>query len=160
MRGLVAHHLNSEIADLLVTEHPPERLGVGRRGQQVPQRLLLVLVVGDDQGLPLAAHRTPSPVVCLLTNNSISRCLIGRARLRQLHRVTREFQPHRAAGPLTAPQPVPDRRHHRPQPLGGLAQGDHQRAHSSHVKRLRTRWRLASRKLGHIFDVQLAKLRP
>jgi hypothetical protein len=55
--GLVAHHLNSEITDLPVTEHPAERLGVRRRGQQVPQGFLVILVVGDDQGLPLAAHR-------------------------------------------------------------------------------------------------------
>ena len=61
MRGLVTHHLNGEIADLRVAEHPPERLGVRRRGEQVPQCLLLVLVVGDDQGVPLAAHDTFPP---------------------------------------------------------------------------------------------------
>jgi hypothetical protein len=73
MRGLVAHHLHSEVADLRVTEHPPERLGVRRRGQQVPQSLMLVLVISDDQGFPLAAHPPRSPAACRLTNNSISR---------------------------------------------------------------------------------------
>ena len=61
MGGLVAHHLDGEVTDLRVTEHPPERLGIRRWSQQVPQRLLLVCVVGDDQGFPLAIHRRPFP---------------------------------------------------------------------------------------------------
>jgi hypothetical protein len=59
MRWLVAHHLHGEVADLRVTEHLAERLRVRRRGQQVAQRLLLVGVVGDDQGFPLAGHCPP-----------------------------------------------------------------------------------------------------
>lgn len=73
VRGFVTHDLHGEFADLRITEHPPERLGVHRRSQQVPQPLLLIFIDGDDQGLALTVHRAPSPDVCLPTNNSISR---------------------------------------------------------------------------------------
>ena len=73
MRRLVAHHLHGEVADLRIAEHPPERLGVRRRRQQVPQCLLVVFVVGDDHGFPLPVHRPSSPVACRRTNSPISR---------------------------------------------------------------------------------------
>jgi hypothetical protein len=73
MCGLVTDYLYSELANLRVAEHSPERLGVGPGGQQVTQCLLLVLIAGNDQGFPLAAHGAASPVVCLRTNSSISR---------------------------------------------------------------------------------------
>ena len=56
VRGLVTHHLHREAADAGVPEHPPQGRSIRRRGQQVPQCLLLILVVGDDQGSPLAGH--------------------------------------------------------------------------------------------------------
>ena len=65
--------MDGEIADLGIAEHPAERLGVRARGQQVAQRLLLIRIIGDDQGFPLATHNAASPVVCLRTNSSISR---------------------------------------------------------------------------------------
>jgi hypothetical protein len=73
MRGFVPHYLHGKAADLGIAEHPAERLGIGARGQQVAQRLLLVLVVGDDQGFPLAANDGVSSVVCLPMKSLISR---------------------------------------------------------------------------------------
>ena len=74
MCRLIPNDLHCKITDLRVAEHPRKRLGVRSRGYQVPQCFLVILVVGHDESLPLPAHRAPSPVVCLLTNNSISRC--------------------------------------------------------------------------------------
>src|SRR6266700_3564053 len=73
MRGLVSHHLHGEVADLPVAEHPLELVSVCRRGQQLPHSLLLVFVVGDDQGLALAAHERSSRMAWRLTNKPISR---------------------------------------------------------------------------------------
>src|SRR5918995_3072822 len=73
VRRLVVHNPDVEVTDLRVTEHPSQGFSVCRRGQQVPQPFVLVLVVGDDQGLSLAVHYPPSPGTCRLTNNPISR---------------------------------------------------------------------------------------
>lgn len=73
MRGLVTDHLHGEVADLRVAEHSPKRLGIGSRGPQILQCALLIGVIRDDQGHPLAAHCPLSPITCLLTNKSISR---------------------------------------------------------------------------------------
>jgi len=48
--------VHTEIADLGIAEQLAKNLGVRTRGEQVAQCLLLVLVVGDDQGFPLAGH--------------------------------------------------------------------------------------------------------
>lgn len=71
--GSVPHDLHGEVADLGVAEHPSERFGVHRRLDQAPHCLVLILVIGDDQSFPATAHCSPSPMACLLTNNSISR---------------------------------------------------------------------------------------
>jgi hypothetical protein len=77
MCRLVTHYLHGEVTDLGIAEHPAERLGVCRWRHEVPQCLLVVLVVCDDQGFPLAAHCPPSPAAWRLTNSSISHALIA-----------------------------------------------------------------------------------
>jgi len=85
--------------------------------------------------------------------------LVGRARLRKLQRVAVELQPHRAPGPLAAPQPVPDRGHHRPQPLSGLAQGDQEGAHGGHADHSGTGRYVTRLRRGHILDIKLDEFR-
>ena len=73
MRGLVPYYLHIEFADARVAQHLPECLGIGRRGQQVPQSLLFVLIIGHDQGFALSAHGPFSATECRPMNSSISR---------------------------------------------------------------------------------------
>ena len=56
VRSLVPHDLHGERADLRITEHSAQAVSVRRRGSQVPQTLLLVLVICHDQGSALARH--------------------------------------------------------------------------------------------------------
>ena len=56
--GRVEKRPHLEPADVGVSEHPGERLGVLRRRTQPPQPRVAVVVAGDDQGAARAVHRT------------------------------------------------------------------------------------------------------